>query len=198
MIGLRRVSPDEFTAELDAVLDVYTAAMLPPADQITGRKAIMRNHAAHTGFTCLFAERADGRPVGVAYGFHGEPGQWWHDIVRHALAERNGEASARGWLGDALELAEIHVHPDYQGKGVGRAMVTGLCEDRRERTAVLSTRDQATAARHLYRSVGFVDLLTRFVFPGGYEHYAIVGATLPLPDSAGRSDRPAGSAGSAR
>ncbi|MEV8631753.1 GNAT family N-acetyltransferase [Streptosporangium sp. NPDC051023] len=180
MIGLRRVGPAEFTAGLDAVLDIYTAAMHPPADQLTGRKAIMGNHATYPGFTCLFAERADGKPVGVAYGFHGEPGQWWHDVVRRAVTEHNGVPWARGWLGDAFELAEIHVHPDYQDKGIGRAMVTGLCEGRRERTAVLSTRDQATAARHLYRSVGFVDLLTQFVFPGGYERYAIVGAVLPL------------------
>ncbi len=185
MIGLRRIGPGEFTAELDAVLDIYIAAMNPPTDQLTGRKAIMGNHATHPGFTCLFAERPDGTPVGVSYGFHGEPGQWWHDVVRRAMTAQNGEAWARDWLGNAFELAEIHVHPDYQGKGIGRAMVTGLCEGRGERTAVLSTRDQATAARHLYRSVGFVDLLTQFVFPGGYERYAIVGAPLPLADAAG-------------
>ncbi|MGW4426231.1 GNAT family N-acetyltransferase [Streptosporangium sp. NPDC004631] len=180
MIGLRRIGPDEFTARLDVVLDIYTAAMRPPADQLTGRKAIMGNHAVHPGFTCLFAERADGTPVGVAYGFHGAPGQWWHDVVRRAMTEQNGAESANGWLGDALEIAEVHVHPDHHGEGIGRAMVTGLCEGRPERTAVLSTRDQATAARHLYRSIGFADLLTRFVFPGGYERYAIVGAVLPL------------------
>jgi ribosomal protein S18 acetylase RimI-like enzyme len=182
VIGLRRVAPDEFTLRLDSVLDVYTAAMNPPSDQLSGQKAIMRNHAAHPGFTCLFAETSDGTPVGVAYGFHGDPGQWWHDVVRRAIAEKNGEGSARGWLGDALELAEIHVHPDYQGKGVGRAMITGMCTGRLERTAVLSTRDQPTAARHLYRSIGFVDLLTQFIFPGGYERYAILGVVLPLSE----------------
>ncbi|MFF5204690.1 GNAT family N-acetyltransferase [Streptosporangium sp. NPDC000396] len=180
MIGLRRVAPDEFTIRLDAVLGIYTAAMNPPADQLAGRKVIMGNHATHPGFTCLFAERPDGTPVGVAYGFHGVPGQWWHDVIHRAITDQSGEGSARGWLGDALELAEIHVHPDYQGKGVGRAMIMNICADRSERTAVLSTRDQPTAARHLYRSVGFVDLLTQFVFPGGYERYAILGAVLPL------------------
>ncbi|GAA2879953.1 GNAT family N-acetyltransferase [Streptosporangium fragile] len=180
MIGLRRIDPDEFTSRLDAVLDVYIAAMNPPADQIAGRKVIMGNHAGNPGFACLFAERSDGTPVGVAYGFHGVPGQWWHDVVSRALAEKGGEGSARGWLGDALELAEIHVHPDYQGKGIGRSLVRGMCAGRPERTAVLSTRDRPTAARHLYRSIGFVDLLTGFVFPGGYERYAILGAALPL------------------
>ncbi|GAA3011256.1 GNAT family N-acetyltransferase [Streptosporangium longisporum] len=181
MTGLRRIGPDEFTLRLDAVLDVYTRAMNPPADQLSGRRAIMRNHAAHPAFTCLFAEDETGTPVGVAYGFHGVPGQWWHDVVRRALVERHGEDHAGHWLGDALELAEIHVHPDHQGKGIGRALVVGMCAGRLERTAVLSTRDGGpTAALHLYRSVGFVDLLTRFVFPGGHERYAILGAALPL------------------
>ncbi|WP_329092956.1 MULTISPECIES: GNAT family N-acetyltransferase [unclassified Streptosporangium] len=180
MIGLRRIGPDEFTLRLDAVLGVYTEAMHPPVDQIAGRRLIMGNHATHPAFTCLFAELPDGTPVGIAYGFHGVPGQWWHDVVRRALADRHGEGGAHGWLGDALELAEIHVHPDYQGKGIGRAMIMSLCAGRLERTAVLSTRDQPTAARHLYRSIGFVDLLTQFVFPGGHERYAILGTALPL------------------
>jgi ribosomal protein S18 acetylase RimI-like enzyme len=180
VIGLRRVGPDEFVSRLDSVLDIYMAAMAPPADQLSGRKTIMGNHATHPGFTCLFAELPDGTPVGLAYGFHGVPGQWWHDVVHQAVAERRGETSAHDWLGDALELAEVHVHPDHQGKGIGRALVLTVCRGRPERTVVLSTRDLPTAARHLYRSIGFADLLTAFVFPGGYERYAIAGAMLPL------------------
>ncbi|GII76121.1 acetyltransferase [Sphaerisporangium rufum] len=181
MIDLRRAGPGEFIAALPAVLDVYTAAMRPPADQLSGRQGIMRNHATFPGFTCLLARTAQGATVGFGYAFHGAAGQWWHDVVRQALAERAGPGSASGWLDDALEIAELHVHPDHQGRGIGRRLVRGLCEGRPERSAVLSTHDRPTAARHLYRRLGFVDLLTMFVFPGGYEHYAIVGVPLPLP-----------------
>ncbi|MFI6596847.1 GNAT family N-acetyltransferase [Nonomuraea sp. NPDC050536] len=118
--------------------------------------------------------------MGFAYGFHGAHGQWWHDVVFRALDAQNGRNVAEAWLGDAFELAEIHVHPDYQGKGVGRAMIRTLCAGRRERSGVLSTHDRPTAARHLYRTLGFQDLLSRFVFPGGHEDYAIVGRPLPL------------------
>ncbi|MBG0829443.1 GNAT family N-acetyltransferase [Planomonospora sp. ID67723] len=186
MIGLRRVGPDEFTTRLDSVIDIYTAAMEPPSDQLPGRQAIMGNHSGHPGFTCLFAETSEGRPVGLAYGFHGASGQWWHDVVYQAISDQLGEKKAAEWLGDALEIAEVHVHPEYQGKGVGRSLVTALCAGRPERTAMLSTRDQPTAARHLYRTLGFVDLLAWFVFPGGYEHYAIAGAVLPLGGAAAR------------
>ena len=180
VIELREAGPVEFAARLDSVIEIYLAAMRPPADQIAGRQSIMRGHGTYPEFRCLFAELADGRPVGFAYGFHGVAGQWWHDIVLYALRERAGDAVATAWLGDTLELAEIHVHPDYQGKGIGRAMVHGLCAGRTERSAVLSTHDRPTAARHLYRSIGFTDLMAPFVFPGGHEEYAIVGAALPL------------------
>ncbi|WP_308164762.1 GNAT family N-acetyltransferase [Nonomuraea sediminis] len=199
MIEFRGAGPAEFVEKLDTVLDIYTAAMRPPADQINGRKAIMRNHATYPHFQCYFAELRDmsafgalsgsvslddapGAPriVGFAYGFHGVHGQWWHDVVFRALDAQSGRNVAEAWLGDAFELAEIHVHPDYQGKGIGRAMIRTLCAGRRERSGVLSTHDQPTAARHLYRSLGFQDLLAQFIFPGGYEHYAIVGRPLPL------------------
>jgi ribosomal protein S18 acetylase RimI-like enzyme len=180
VIELRRAGPEGFNAELNTVIDLYTAAMRPPVDQLKGRQSIMRNHATFPDFTCLFAQTPDGTVVGFGYGFHGMPGQWWHDVVRRALEDRAGPPAAAGWFGDALEIAEIHVHPGYQGKGVGRRLVQGLCEGRPESTAVLSTHDQPTAARHLYQRLGFVDLISMFVFPGGYEHYAIVGSTLPL------------------
>jgi hypothetical protein len=45
-------------------------------------------------------------------------------------------------------------------------------------TVVLSTHDRESPARHLYRSVGFVDLLTRFVFPGSTEVYVVMGKHL--------------------
>lgn len=172
------MGPEEFAGVLDTVLDIYTQAMRPPSDQLTGRMAIMRNHATYPDFVCLLAEAP--QIVGFVYGFHGTPGQWWHDVVRRALQDQAGPRVSEEWFGDALEIAEIHVHPDYQGKGLGRRMIHEICAGRPERTAVLSTHDAPTAARHLYRDVGFVDLMTAFVFPGGYENYIIAGTRLPL------------------
>lgn len=181
MIRLRRIGPVQFTNVLETVLGIYTAAMHPPSEQLTGRMSIMRNHAAYPDFACLLAEAPqERRIVGFAYGFHGTEGQWWHDVVHRGLCDRAGPEVCEDWLGDALELAEIHVHPDYQGRGIGRRLIHALCAGRPERTAVLSTHDAPTAARHLYQDVGFVDLMTRFEFPGGYENYIIAGARLPL------------------
>jgi ribosomal protein S18 acetylase RimI-like enzyme len=176
-----------FLAELDAVVGVYAAAMRPPPLQLPGRRSIMERHASHPSFhavavTAGAAAHGRGPIVAFAYGFHGESGQWWHDLVRDAMRTAGGPGYAQNWLGDAFEVAEVHVHPDHQGRGIGRAIVLALTRARLERTAVLSTQDADSPARRLYRRVGFADLLTRFSFPGSDPPYAIMGAVLPLRD----------------
>ena len=118
--------------------------------------------------------------IAFSYGFRGENGQWWHDVVAAALIARSGPGIAAQWLADSLEIAEVHVHPDYHRRGIGRSLVLGLADGRQERTAVLSTQDTESPARHLYRSLGFTDLLTGYAFPGTPVPYAVMGAGLPL------------------
>jgi GNAT superfamily N-acetyltransferase len=120
--------------------------------------------------------------IGFAYGFHGSAGQWWHDVVRKSLTAQHGGEVADRWLGDSFEFAEVHMRPEHQGRGTGRAMMHALAAGRPERTAVLSTPDGQTRARRLYQSLGFVDLLPAFSFPGAGPSYTIMGAVLPLPD----------------
>lgn len=161
------------------LLATYEAAMRPPPDQMPGRHMIMERHAGYPAFRAFVAERSH-TVVGFGYGFHGESGQWWHDVVRGQLVGTGGPEHATHWLDDAWEVAELHVHPAAQGQGLGRRLITSLCADRPERTVVLSTLDAQTPARNLYRSLGMVDLLTAFRFPGGGPAYAVMGAVLPL------------------
>ncbi|MFC4051387.1 GNAT family N-acetyltransferase [Actinomadura syzygii] len=187
-LKLREIDERAFLRRLGPMLDVYAAAMAPPREQLPGRHTIMERHAAHPGFRAFVVERRGALPVlaggvhGFAYGFRGAPGQWWHDVVYRALADRGGPDHAESWLEDAFEVAELHVHPDAQGRGFGRALLNALCEGRPQRTVVLSTLERRpdTPARTLYRSVGMVDLLTDFEFPGGGPRYAVMGGTLPL------------------
>ncbi len=183
----RELSRAAFVAELDALTGVYQAAMRPDPAQLPGRRSIMQRHATYQGFRALAVTAdEDGRPgppgriVAFSYGFSGADGQWWHDVVATALTARAGRALAAGWLSDSLEIAEVHVHPDFHRRGIGRSLVLGLAEGRRERTAVLSTQDANSPARHLYRGLGFADLLTGYHFPGAPVPYAVMGAALPL------------------
>ncbi|TDD82450.1 GNAT family N-acetyltransferase [Actinomadura rubrisoli] len=185
---LREIDERAFLRRLNPMLDVYAAAMAPPVEQLPGRRTILERHTAYPGFRAFVAERRGALPglagpvQGFAYGFHGSRGQWWHDVVCQALADREGQEHAETWMEDPFEVAELHVHPHAQGRGLGRALLTALCEGRQERTVVLSTLDvrPETPARRLYRSVGMVDLLTGYEFPGGGPLYAVMGGTLPL------------------
>lgn len=163
-----------FAAQLDHLVGVYAAAMNAPGDQLAGRRVIMAGHAAYPGFAALSAI-SDGRIAGFSYGFHGEPGQWWHDHVAVSVKPQ--------WLADCLEIAELHVAPEFQGHGIGTALLYRITQARSERTAVLSTRDSETRARRLYRHLGFTDLLTGYRFDGTGASYAIMGTTLPLNPS---------------
>lgn len=206
---LRELSAEQFTAELDALAEIYALAMAAPPAELPGRMSIMERHARHAAFRAVVAvqpgeqgrhpDRGEGEAgdrralIGFAYGFHGSAGQWWHDVVTNNLTARRGSEAAGHWLGDSFEFAEVHVHPDHQARGTGRAMMHALAAGRRERTAVLSTPHGQTRARRLYRSLGFVDLLPAFSFPGAGPAYTIMGAVLPLreaPSPDGRSASP--------
>ena len=208
---LAELDGNQFLANLEACAGVYAAAMNPPEEQMPGRHTIMERHAGYAAFRAIAAiarpgaaafdgDPADGGPsgsepvtgelVGFAYGFHGGGGQWWHDLVSRTTASILGSRAAQDWFGDSLEIAEVHVHPGYQGRGTGLAMMLRLTAGRPERAAVLSTMDANTRARRLYRGLGFTDLLTGFTFPGTELPYAIMGAPLPLPGAPERSAPP--------
>jgi ribosomal protein S18 acetylase RimI-like enzyme len=207
------LGPQAFVGQLDAISAVYAAAMRPDPGHLPGRRSIMGQHASYDGFRALAitASAADAarpgrhrlpgsdgaaltgqvRLIAFAYGFRGERGQWWHDIVRSAITARSGEATAAAWLDDSLEIAEVHVHPEYQRHGIGTRLVLGLTAGRAERTAALSTQDANSTARRLYRRLGFRDLLTGYNFPGAGPPYAVMGAVLPLaPAAAGAAVAP--------
>lgn len=180
-VGIRELSRPDFLGVLDSLVTIYAAAMSAAPEEVPVRLSIMERHAGNPGFRALAVSSGDpARIVAFTYGFRGVNGQWWHDVVRAGITATAGPAIAADWLDYVLEVAEVHVHPDFQARGIGRRMVLTLTEGRSERTAVLSTRDAQTPARHLYRSLGFGDLLTGFFFPGGGPAYAVMGAALPL------------------
>jgi GNAT superfamily N-acetyltransferase len=187
-MGIAELSRPDFLLGVEDFLTIYAAAMGAAEDELPSRRAIMERHVGNPGFRALaVTSGAPSRVVAFSYGFHGLPGQWWHDVVQSGITARDGRAAAASWLEDVLEIAEVHVDPDFQARGIGRQMLLTLTAGRSERTAVLSTREGETRARRLYRSVGFTDLLTAFLFPGGGPAYAVMGAELPLTPAVSHS-----------
>jgi ribosomal protein S18 acetylase RimI-like enzyme len=159
------------------VLDVYAEAMRASPEVARTRHSVLTGHLDRDGFDAVAAVDDGGRLVGIAYGYRGAPGQWWHDHVRAALAP----AAAGEWLDGAFEVCELHVRPAHQGRGLGRALLDGLLAGTSAGTAVLTTPDAQTRARGFYRAAGWTDLARRLVFPGDPREFAVLGLHLPPP-----------------
>lgn len=169
-IEIKLIDANAFAVHLNPAADIYGRAMGRTADLVAQRRDIMAGHVDRVGFTAAVAMRGADL-IGFGYGYQGRAGDWWHDVVAAAV----GRDQTSRWLSDAFELAELHVEPAHQGVGIGRDLLDALLAATTSRTVVLSTHDLETVARSLYRSVGFVDLLRDFRFPGSQEVYAVLG-----------------------
>lgn len=169
-------SSEQFAAHLDEAMQIYVAAMGYPAHAAAQRAMTARRHVHNDGFACRAAVLDDATLVGFGYGYTTAPGQWWHDLVRRALAPDLGKQ----WLADAFELSELHVLPRYQAHGLGRLLLTELAAAVPNAVMLLSTPDDDTRAFRLYRRLGFVDLRRHYLFPGDGRPFAVLGAQLPL------------------
>jgi ribosomal protein S18 acetylase RimI-like enzyme len=166
----------QFAARVDDAMGIYATAMGYPASAASQRAVTARRHSNNHGFACRAALLPDGRLVGFGYGYTTASGQWWHDLVKRAL----GRELASQWLTDAFELSELHVLPEYHGRGAGRALLTALAAAIPHSAMLLSTPDADTRAFRLYRSLGFVDLRRHYLFPGDSRPFAVLGAQLPF------------------
>jgi len=166
----------QFTARINDAMAIYVAAMGYPSHAGDQRALTARRHVYNEGFTCRAAVLEDGTLVGFGYGYTTAPTQWWHDLVRKALSPDLADA----WLADSFELSELHVLPEFQGRGVGRRVLRALAGDLENAAILLSTPDADTRAMRLYRELGFVDLRRHYLFPGDARPFAVLGARLPF------------------
>lgn len=184
-----RWSPSRMRARLDDVIGVYKAAFLDyheadPVRAARDRALHARRHFERPELRAVAAVTADDALVGITYALPGQRGQWWHDVVVDALTAVSAPAAAH-WLGDCLEVVELHVLPAYQGRTLGRQLLRELLRDAPYRTAALSALEPAgSRARRLYESEGFVPLLSDFQFPGTLTPYAVLGKELPAVPTA--------------
>src|SRR4051794_16215405 len=182
-VELQHWTPDQMVDRLPDIMTIYRRAFLDlhegdPARAESERAAHARTHVHRPGLRVVAAldphpelppERAP--LVGVAYGQPGARGQWWHDTVVAALSPD----TASTWFSDVFEVVELHVLPEYQGRGLGRQLLRGLLDGCGRRTAALSALELPDSpARRLYASEGFVPVLSDFLFAGGDTPYAVL------------------------
>lgn len=173
------MSAQDFVRRVDQLVDIHLRAMDYPPETFSQRRQLWMSNAQKPGFTCTVALRhpegnvpdpgtALHRPVGVAYGFPGTTSSWWYREVHRGLRASGMSAQdAAAVLTDYDEVSEVHVHPDYQGHGIGRRMMVSLLARLPRTTALLSTPEiggESNAAWALYRALGFRDVLRNFRF----------------------------------
>lgn len=182
-IQLRRLAPREFSLIAPQLVDIYLTAMDYPRDMFDRRLHGWRVDSLQPGFTAVIAESEAG-PVGVAYGFLGHSDTWWDKQLQRGFALAGGPTAEQvAMLRNYFELAEIHVHPSMQGKGLGRHLLDALAWNLPASNILLSTPEvpgEANGAFGLYRSAGFFDVLRNYYYPGDPRPFAILGARLPL------------------
>ena len=172
-IRLDHLTRVQLASRVEEVLDVYAAAMDVPPAAARSRRSIVAAHLTRAGLRTVVALDGE-RMVGVAYGYDGQPGQWWHDQVADALTPEQQQE----WLEGAFEVCELHVLPELQGTGLGRALLEALLDGLPAPTAVLTTPDADTRARRFYRAGGWVDLRRDLRFPGDPRVVAVLGLRL--------------------
>ncbi|MFJ7625786.1 GNAT family N-acetyltransferase [Streptomyces sp. NPDC097595] len=171
-----RVGPIDLAARVDEALAVQAVAFGLSAGEIEVRRHIVLRHLDHPHARALGALTPEGRLVGFVYGMPNDRGHWWSTVVEPYL-RATGSAH---WLDDAFVITELHVHPDFQNRGIGRTLITTITDAVVQPRSILSAIDTESPARGLYRSLGYQDLARQVLFPSAPKPYAVMGAPLPL------------------
>jgi ribosomal protein S18 acetylase RimI-like enzyme len=149
---------------------------------------LLPRHAARAGFRFL-AARTNRGLAGFAYGFCGGTGHWWHELVAAAMTPRQRTR----WLPDGyFELAELHVRPDCQRRGIGGRLHDELLRGVTGPTAVLSTQVDNEPALALYDGRGWTTILPEVEFGSG-RLFCILGLDLERQRSGFANLRPVSS-----
>jgi ribosomal protein S18 acetylase RimI-like enzyme len=136
---------------------------------------IVPRHLERDGFRFVAEEHGSGKLAGIAYGYRGAPGQWWHDLVAAAL---DGEGRAR-WLAPGhFELVELAVRPDLRRRGIGGRLHDALLAGLDARAAVLSTEVDNEPAIALYRGRGWQVVVPEIDFGPDFPPFLVMGLEL--------------------
>lgn len=182
----------DYVRRIDQLVDIHLRAMSYPPETFHQRRQLWLANSRKPGFSCVVALShptrsapdpgySGHRAVGVAYGFPGDRSSWWYREVHRGLVSTGlSNDAADALLADYDEISEVHVHPDHQGQGIGRRLLSTLLPHLHRPVSLLSTPEvdgEANAAWSLYRATGFRDVLRGFRFGSDPRPFGILALT---------------------
>jgi len=170
------IGPVDLSDRVDEALAVQALAFGLGPEEVEVRRYIVLRHLQYPGARALGATTESGRLVGFVYGMPNERTHWWSTIVEPYLRAGGSDS----WLDDSFVITELHVHPEFQGRGTGRSLITTITDSADQPRSILSAIDVESPARGLYRRLGYQDLARQVMFPSAPSPYAVMGAPLPL------------------
>lgn len=141
---------DAARAHASDVFAVYDAVFGDRPDEQQWRVEMYDRHCARVGFRLSVALDGD-RLTGFAWGYVGQRGQYWSDLVVEALPKNVTDT----WVGGHFEVVELAVLPQARGRGIGGCLHDLLLEGVSPSRALLSTDNDDSAAVQLYTKRGW-------------------------------------------
>ena len=136
---------------------------------------IVPRHLERDGFRFVAERDEAGRLAGIAYGYEGAAGQWWHDLVCAAM----DEATRTRWLRPGhFEFVELAVRPDLRRRGLGGRLHDALLGGLAAPTALLSTEVDNEVAIALYSGRGWEVIVPELDFGPDFPPFLVMGREL--------------------
>lgn len=154
-LTIRHYTSDSAGDVLDVVIQIYTAthADLIDDDPFMSTERFLDRLAGYrraAGFELVIAN-IDRVSVGLAFGYAlPQNAAWWDGLITSVDPQLLAEDGRR-----TFALNEIMVRPEWQRRGIARALHTELMTHRPEQRATLLVRQDNTAAQTAYRNWGY-------------------------------------------
>ncbi|MFI6834057.1 GNAT family N-acetyltransferase [Kribbella sp. NPDC050241] len=153
--GIRLLDGADAVPLAEQVWLCYDEVFGDSADFDTWRSDLFERHAARDAYRLAIV--ADGgRIVGFSWGYVGQRGQYWSDLVYEALPRE----VADDWVGNHFEIVELAVRPSHRRRGLGQALHDRILEGVDRRCLLSTSADEEAPAVRLYLSSGWRPLGT--------------------------------------
>ncbi len=169
-ITIQEVSTADIPNHTESLQGVYNLVYQTSGQGLAGA---LTEHCQRRDFRLIQATY-EGKCYGFAYGFTGEVGQFWRDL----LADAVGEPLASQWLIGHFEFAEFGVIPRVRRRGIGTRLYQAIFSGLPHTKSILTVRDHNEPARRFYDKLKWRVLFEGFFTPGGRGPYILMGKEL--------------------